>query len=215
MEKITVYLKCERNVEVCQDTVYIYDIGSVYCHDICVREGIMKIPVYHFDKINSPRRHVINVLKVIALIQEQYPDIHIEILGETDILIERTNTSRNKKTVQMFKIVLVSLVSFCGTAFAIMAYHVDVGINKVFSEIYGLVMNVEPDGLNPMSVSYSVGVAAGIILFFNHVGGRKITNDPTPIEVAMRKYEEDVDETLIEEAGRASAVSTQKEENVT
>jgi stage V sporulation protein AA len=209
MEEITVYLKCERNVEVSTDTVYVKDIGSVYCRDKSVREGISGTAVYHFDIAGSSRRHVINVLKIISMIQERYPFVRMEILGETDILIERINDSKHKKPLQIFKIVLVSLVSFFGTSFAIMAYHVDVGINKVFTEIYSLVTGGEPEGANLMSVSYSVGVAAGIILFFNHVGGRKITHDPTPIEVAMRKYEEDVDDALIEEAER-----TQKEENV-
>ena len=63
-------------------------------------------------------------------------------------------------------------------------------------------MNQEPDGLNILEVSYSVGLAAGIIIFFNHIGGRRITKDPTPIEVAMKGYEKDVDMTLIEMAGR-------------
>ena len=42
----------------------------------------------------------------------------------------------------------------------------------------------------------------GIILFFNHVGRKKITPDPTPIQIEMRKYEKDVDTTFIENAGR-------------
>ena len=67
---------------------------------------------------------------------------------------------------------------------------------------YHPVMNREPQGLNILEVSYSVGLAAGIIIFFNHVGGRRLTKDPTPIEVAMRNYEEDVDKTLIATAGR-------------
>jgi stage V sporulation protein AA len=77
-----------------------------------------------------------------------------------------------------------------------------VGVNQVFEEIYRMVMNREPAGLNTLEVSYSVGLAAGIIVFFNHIGGRKLTNDPTPIEVALRNYEEEVDKALIAQAGR-------------
>ena len=83
-----------------------------------------------------------------------------------------------------------------------MAYHNDVGINEVFTEVYRIVMNREPSGLNTLEVSYSIGLALGIIVFFNHIGGRRLTKDPTPIEVAMRKYEEDVDKALIAQAGR-------------
>ncbi len=104
--------------------------------------------------------------------------------------------------MQWFKCALVCLVSFFGTAFTIMAYHNDVGINDVFTEVYRMVMNREPQGLNVLELSYTVGLAAGIIIFFNHVGGRRITKDPTPIEVAMRNYEEDVDKALIATAGR-------------
>ena len=41
-----------------------------------------------------------------------------------------------------------------------------------------------------------------IILFFNHIGGRRITKDPTPIEVEMASYEEDVEKALIKNADR-------------
>ena len=39
-------------------------------------------------------------------------------------------------------------------------------------------------------------------IFFNHIGGRRITKDPTPIEVEMSTYEEDVEKTLIKTASR-------------
>ena len=42
----------------------------------------------------------------------------------------------------------------------------------------------------------------GIILFYNHIGKRRITKDPTPIEVEMRLYEKDVNETIIDNAAR-------------
>ena len=42
----------------------------------------------------------------------------------------------------------------------------------------------------------------GILIFYNHIGKKKITDDPTPVQVAMRKYEQDVDMTYIEESSR-------------
>lgn len=89
-----------------------------------------------------------------------------------------------------------------GTAYTIMAYHNDVGINEVFTEVYRMAMGAEPGGLNTLEVFYSLGLAAGIIVFFNHVGGRRLTKDPTPVEVSIKNYETDVDKTLIEQAGR-------------
>ncbi len=40
------------------------------------------------------------------------------------------------------------------------------------------------------------------MVFYNHVGRKKITDDPTPIQAAMRKYEQDVDTAYIETSSR-------------
>ena len=53
-----------------------------------------------------------------------------------------------------------------------------------------------------LEVTYSIGLAVGIIVFFNHIGGRRITKDPTPIKVEMRIYEDDVNNALVETADR-------------
>ena len=84
----------------------------------------------------------------------------------------------------------------------IMAFHNDISINKIFSHVHELVMGYASEGYSILEVSYSIGLAIGIILFFNHVGGRRITKDPTPIEVEMRVYETDVNKALIETADR-------------
>ena len=47
-----------------------------------------------------------------------------------------------------------------------------------------------------------MGIAVGIIVFYNHFGGKRITKDPTPIEVQMRLYEDDVNTTLVEGCNR-------------
>ena len=48
----------------------------------------------------------------------------------------------------------------------------------------------------------SVGIGLGVLFFFNHFGRKKITQDPTPMQVQMRLYEDDVDTTIIEEICR-------------
>ena len=63
-------------------------------------------------------------------------------------------------------------------------------------------MGIGPGGVSELEVSYCIGLGLGIVIFFNHVGRKKITPDPTPIQVEMRKYETDIDTTFIENAGR-------------
>lgn len=201
MSNVTVYLKCDRNVEVQSEDVFMTDVGTLRCADKIIAAKLKALKVHHFGREDT-KRCVISTLKLVELMEETCPGISVEIVGETDVLIEQVNVDRHKGWQQWLKCGLVCLVSFFGTAFTIMAYHNDVGINDVFTEIYRMVMNREPQGLNTLEVSYSLGLAAGIIIFFNHVGGRRLTKDPTPIEVAMRNYEEDVDKALIATAGR-------------
>lgn len=151
---------------------------------------------------DGEKRCVISVLKIIALIEETCPGVTVQSVGEAEVLVERVNPEAHKRWQLVLKIVFVSLICFCGTAFTIMAYHNDIVIADAFSQIYRIVMGSEPQGLNVLEVSYSIGLVLGIIIFFNHVGGRRLTKDPTPIEVEMRKYEYDVNDTLVENAER-------------
>lgn len=207
MSNVVVYLKCNRNVEVqCQD-VYLKDVAEVRCQDAATCAKLKCIKIHRFS-VEGENRAVVSTLKMIEKMEEVCPHISVEVIGETDVLIEWVIVDKYVGPAQWFKIVLVCLVSFFGTAFTIMAYHNDVGINEVFDQVYQIAMNKAPDGINPLEISYSIGLAVGIIIFFNHVGGRRITKDPTPIEVAMRNYEKDVDQTLIETADREGKEET-------
>lgn len=198
---VTVYVKCDRSVEVQSQDVFLKDVASVRCMDSVISAKMKALKIHHFPK-DGIKRCVISSLKLVELMEEECPNVTVQIVGETDVLVEWISVNRHKGWQQWLKAALVCVVSFFGTAFTIMAYHNDVGINEVFTEVYRMVMNKEPGGLNVLEVSYSIGLALGIIVFFNHIGGRRITKDPTPIEVAMRNYEEDVDKTLIATAGR-------------
>lgn len=201
MANVTLYLKAEQNAEVMEAHVCVKDIASVYCSDktICAKARALK--VYQFHE-KERKRQVISVLKVIELIEKECPGISVENIGENATLIELVNVDRHKGPVQWIKMFFVACISFFGTAFTIMAFHNDININKVFTRVYEMVMGYASDGYSILEISYSIGLAAGIIIFFNHVGGRRITKDPTPIEVEMRVYETDVNKALIETADR-------------
>ena len=202
---VTLYLKAEQNIELQSEDVYLKDIGKLTCTDKNVLSRVKAIKLHHFKK-GEPQRQVISMLKVIEEINKIYPDITVENLGEADSLIEHIDVDKPKSPVQTAKIIFVSLIAFFGTAFTIMAFHNDIGINDVFAKVYEMVMGQAGDGYSILELSYSIGLAVGIILFFNHIGGRRITKDPTPIEVEMRVYETDVNKALIETADREGKV---------
>lgn len=201
MANTVLYLKAEQNAEVMDAHVCVKDIASVYCADknVCARVKALRVHKFHEEE---KKRQVISVLKVIELIEKECPEVSVENLGENATLIELVNVNKHKGAMQWLKMIFVAAISFFGTSFTIMAFHNDISINKIFSRVYELVMGYPTDGYSILEVSYSIGLAVGIILFFNHIGGRRITKDPTPIEVEMRVYEMDVNKALIETADR-------------
>lgn len=201
MSQTTLYLKLERDVEIMEDDVYLKDLGKLFCTDSSVVSRAKAIKVLRLKK-DSERRQVVSVLKIIELIQKECPGVEIQSVGEMEVLIERVEVDRYKGPMQWIKVVFVSMICFFGAAFTIMAYHNDIGIMDVFTESYELITGMKTDGYTVLEVSYSIGLAVGIIIFFNHIGGRRITVDPTPIEVEMRSYEDEVNNALIETAGR-------------
>ena len=54
-----------------------------------------------------------------------------------------------------------------------------------------------------IEIAYGVGIALGIIVFYNHFGKMRISDTPTPIQVEMDKYEKDEEESLITQLGKS------------
>ena len=199
--KATIYIKAEQNVEMQSEDVFVKDIAKLACSDEQILAKVKAIKLHHFKK-GEPRRQVISLLRVIEEIDKVCPGTDVQSIGEAAVMVELINVDKHKGPVQAAKLAFVALVSFFGTSFTIMAFHNDIGINDVFTKIYEMVMGRQGDGYGILELSYSLGLAIGIIVFFNHIGGRRITKDPTPIEVEMRIYEEDVNKALIETADR-------------
>lgn len=201
MAQETLYLKAERNVEVTKEDVFLKDVAKIYCRDAHITAKVKAIKIHRFGK-EEQKRQVFSLLKLIELIMQQCPEVEVQNMGETDVLVELVDVDKHKGMIQALKIIFVACISFFGTAFTIMAFHNDVGINQVFGKVYELVMGQQAPGYSILEFTYSIGLAVGITVFFNHIGGRRITKDPTPIEVEMRIYEKDVNDALIETADR-------------
>lgn len=197
----TLYLKLQQKIKTGQKEIHLQDIGKVYCIDENIMNRVKTIKVYRFRE-KGDSKAVISVMKIIELIQQVYPNVTIESIGETDTIIEWITKQKPSNFKKIFKVILVSLVCFFGTMLSIMAFHNDVGISQLFMKVYEMVIGQPSSGYSILEFSYSIGLAAGIFIFFNHVGKRRITKDPTPVEVEMRLYENDVNTSLIEIADR-------------
>jgi len=201
MAGTTVYIKAERNTQMQTDDVFLKDIASLYCDDQTALAKVKAIKLHSFHE-GAPKRFFINMTKVVESVKKIVPGAEVESIGEPDMIVERVYVEKKKRWIEALKILIVCLVCFFGAFFTIMAFHNDVGIVEVFGKFYQLVMGKQSSGFSILEISYSIGLAAGILLFFNHIGRRRLTKDPTPIEVEMAIYEEDVEKALIKTADR-------------
>ena len=88
------------------------------------------------------------------------------------------------------------------TVFSIMTFNNDVDVGTLFSNIYTQVTGQPDTGFTILEISYSIGIGLGVLIFFNHFGKMKLSSDPSPMQVQMRLYEDDVDTTIIEQKNR-------------
>ena len=201
MTNKTLYLKLNEISEVHEKSVYLKDVAQLYCDDkpTLNRCQALKIKTIHQEK---DKRYVENVLEVIEKIHEMDVSIQVTNLGETDFIIDYQKSKSPKYLWQWTKTWFVCIVCFFGAAFAIMTFNNDASVGDVFKEVYKIVMGRESDGFTILGLSYSIGLMLGIVLFFNHFSVWKLSTDPTPLEVEMRLYEDNISKTLIQNDGR-------------
>lgn len=206
MRECTIYIKIDRNTCVHQEKVLLSEIAKIECERQDILRKVKNLVVHNFDvPLKDGSRHTtisMSSLKIIQKIHEVSPGSLVVNEGETDFVIEYQPQAQKKEWWDKIKTAFLCIIIFFGSAFSIMAFNNDISITDMFDQFYLQITGREATGINELEVCYCIGLAVGIVVFFNHIGPKKITHDPTPIQVEMRKYENDIDMTFIENASR-------------
>ncbi len=199
------YLNIGQSVELDVQSVTLDDIAKMSCSDKKIISRLKTVKIINI-KDKSYGRYVISVLAIIEKIHEVYPALEIVNIGESQFLLTYRAPKKTNVAAQVLKIAAVCIAAFFGAAFTIMTFNNDVGVAEVFKQVYEQFTGKESNGFTPLEISYSIGIAVGIIGFFNHIFGRKLTVDPTPLEIEMKKYENDVNSMLIDTCTREESM---------
>lgn len=203
-ENDTIYIKADKNIEVTKPDVTLGDVLSIECSNAAVlsRVKTLKLLKFHHTDNKKQNRTAVSILKVIACIHEVYPNVQVQNEGEQDFIVTLEEQKTPGSFVHWTKVVVVVVISFIGAAFSIMAFNNDVDVTKLFGQVYELITGTKSDGFTVLELTYCLGLIIGILVFFNHFGKKKFTVDPTPMEVEMRLYENDIQTTLLETYSR-------------
>ncbi len=184
--------------------VFVKDIATVFCSNTALQNKIRMLKIYSFPDNNHSQNTpqiTMTALYVVGMILQHFPNIQIIPTGSTDFIIER-NIHHPSPFLTLIKAVCICLITFFGSAFTIMTFNNDAQVHDVFQQTYTFFSGAESDGFTSLELGYSIGVGAGILIFYNHFGKKKNNADPTPLQMEMRLYENDIHTTILDDAKR-------------
>ncbi len=193
MQNDMIYLRLRQKKKVPPNArLVIGDIAQLIGDDSsCAR--VEKIPLYQITK-EDKNLIVIDVMHVIKVIQLEISNLEIQVVGPAQTIVE---VQFPKKKLAPVYFVLIWFLLFIGAALAIMNFHEDVSMREVHQQIYKIVTGIDNPKPLLLQVPYSFGLGIGMVLFFNHLFKKRFNEEPSPLEVEMFNYQQDLDQYVI------------------
>ncbi|GAB6256052.1 stage V sporulation protein AA [Peribacillus sp. N1] len=188
-----VYIRMRNRVQVKgNQTVRIKDIARIIGPEevITLIEEIILLTVKKEDR----NIIVIDLAQVIMAIRKVDSTIEVETFGPSQTIIE---IILSKKKMSYLTFALVWFLLFVGGGMTIMNFHVDVSMGEVHQKIFTIITGKVDDKPLLIQIPYSFGLGMGMILFFNHFFKKRFNEEPSPLEVEMFNYQQDLDRYVI------------------
>lgn len=201
MQEKELYLKIEQNIEVLNKKVYLSDIAKMYSSDSKMVHDLNKTEFMTIQAKESTK-YTVSIMKVVEVIEKKYPGCKINNLGELDFIISYVVPDKKGKKWEYAKAIFVAAIIMIGSAFSIMTFNADVSVADIFEKTYKLVLGQEATSNGIVEIAYCIGLPIGIAVFFNHFSKKATRDDPTPLQVEMRIYEEEANKAMIKNASR-------------
>lgn len=189
----TIYIRMRHRLQVRpHDSIKLQDVAQLIAEDSLL-EKVKNSIVY---KVSEKDQNIIilDVMKVIPILTNGVGQINIEIIGPTQTIIE---VVYKKIGVSIPLFILIWLLLFFGAALAIMNFHEDVSMQAVHQRIFKIITGKQSVKPLILQIPYSLGLGLGMILFFNHVFKKRLNEEPSPLEVEMFNYQQDLDRYVI------------------
>ncbi|NQX58947.1 stage V sporulation protein AA [Paenibacillus qinlingensis] len=189
------YIRLRRKARIRKgQTVRLHHIAQLFVEP--EYEQALNELIIHQPQQEDGNRVLIDMLLIIRKVKKRFPELQVEHFGEPHVLLEIYTD--NKKANPLL-IGIVWLLLFIGSGLAIMNFHADVSMLAVHQRIYELMTGKKVDHPLILQIPYSIGIGAGMVLFFNHLFKKKFNEEPSPLEVEMFMYQENINHYVITE----------------
>lgn len=189
-----VYIQFKQNMEInTPQTLKLQDVAAVSTDN----KNVSRTPIYTITKKDASHI-VIDSFIVLSHVQKMFPMYLFQILGPSQCSIQ---VNKKQPTNKGLWAIIVWILLFIGTAMTIMNFHYDVSMQEVQQKLHFLLTGKENDYPLFIQIPYSFGLGIGMLLFFNYWFRKKITDEPSPLEIELFNYQKQIRAYLLENEG--------------
>ncbi|MFA1822807.1 stage V sporulation protein AA [Virgibacillus oceani] len=187
-----VYLKMKKKLELSERIdIQLKHIAYISTNGWQKRK-LENTPIYRITKkdINTV---IIDSFLVIDHLNKMYENIEFQLIGPEQTII---SIQPKRKSPSIVLTACIWVLLFIGTAMTIMNFHYDVSMQEVQQKLHFIITGEESEFPLWIQIPYSFGLGLGMILFFNHWFNKRINEEPSPLEVEIFNYQQDLDHYL-------------------
>lgn len=185
------YMRLRYRIQVKPDRkIYLKDIAQIIAEPPELEHELNHLLIHRVHSADG-QLVVIDIMSVIRLIQQKYAQIEIESIGPAQCIVEviYPRTAPNALLVGF-----VWLLLFTGSGLTIMNFHEDVSMLQVHQKIYQIITGESEENPLWLQIPYSIGIGIGMVLFFNRLFNKRLNEEPSPLEVEMFLYQQNLDQ---------------------
>lgn len=155
-----------------------------------IKKQLEEVSIYRITQKDN-NIVIIDSFLIIDHLSHLWSNLEFQLLGPQQSIIR---IEKSKKEAHILVVAFVWLLLFIGTAMTIMNFHYDVSMQEVQQKLHYLLTGVHTDYPLWIQIPYSIGLGIGMLLYFNHWFKKRFNEEPSPLEVEIFNYQQDLDQ---------------------
>lgn len=194
LEDTTLFVRMKPRIDASLHQVLTLHQLANLSGDQAIIKRIGHLAVYQIQPTDGSRVQI-DIMTIITSIHSIFPKLDIQVVGSVNTVVY---VRQPQKRLRPLYIALVWLLLFVGSGLAVMNFHEDVSMRAVHIRLYYLVTGEET--LYPLwlQIPYSLGLGIGMVLFFNHFFKKRFNDEPSPLDVEMFNYQQNLDQYVVQ-----------------
>lgn len=188
-----VYIRLRKKIRVKHNHLILLKDIAYLTGNISYLDKLDHLKIYQITD-EDKNVSVIDGFHLLDKLIKAYPSLTFELVGPSQTIVE---ISKQKKQANILLVTAIWLLLFVGSAMAIINFHYDVSMQEVHQSLAYFFTGERVNKPLWIQIPYSIGLGLGMVLFFNHIFQKRFNEEPSPLEVEMFNYQQDLDTYLI------------------